>query len=72
MSPNWIEHRLLPGYIISRGNIVLSEAGAKNNCPEPALGKNERGELAYWVRPIRHPAMLMIRIEGLKNLFENP
>ena len=67
---NWIEHQLLPGYIISRGNIVLSAEGAKNNCPDPALGKNARGELAYWVKPIGHTAMLMLRIEGLKNLFD--
>lgn len=69
---NWIEHRLVPGYIISRGNIVLSADGAKDNCPEPALAKNEAGELAYWVKPIGYTGMLMIRIEGLKNLFENP
>jgi hypothetical protein len=69
-SAQWIEHRLLPGYIISRNNIVLSAYGAKHGAVEPQLGHNEAGELAYWVRPIGHPAMIRIRIEGLRNFFK--
>lgn len=69
---NWIEHRLLPGYLISRSNVVLSATGAKHGCPEPQLGRNEAGDLAFWVKPMGHPAAIRIRIEGLKNLFVHP
>ena len=69
MRPNWIEHHLLPGYIISRSNIVLSAYGVKNSCPEPALGRTTGGELAFWVRPAGSTGHIMIRIEGLKNFF---
>ena len=69
MTSNWIEHRLLPGYIVSRSNIVISEHGVKMGCPEPALGRNDAGELCFWVRPIGYAASLMLRIEGLKHLF---
>ena len=65
----WIEHPLIPGYLISRANIVLSAYGAKHGCPDPQLGRNERGELAFWVRPIGHPAAIRLRIEGLSGFF---
>ena len=69
-SPNWIEHELIPGYLISRNNIVLSAYGAKHGCPDPQLGRNERGELAFWVKPIGHPAAIRLRIEGLRGFFK--
>lgn len=65
-----MEHDLLPGYIISRSSIVLSAYGAKHGAIEPQLGRNEAGDLAYWVRPIGHPAAIRIRIEGLSNFFK--
>lgn len=68
--PNWIETDLLPGYLISRSNIVLSGDGAKNGCPEPALGRNEKGELSFWIKPIGYPASIRLRIEGLRNFFK--
>ena len=68
--PNWIEHRLLPGYLISRSQVLLSATGAKHGATEPQLGRNERGELAFWVKPIGHPAHIRIRIEGLSNFFK--
>ena len=69
MNNNWMEHRLLPGYLFSRSNIVLSAYGAKHGAMEPQLGRNEAGELAYyWVRPIGHPAAIRIRIEGLRTV----
>lgn len=67
----WMEHPLLPGYLISRNNIVVSGYGAKHGCPDPQLGRNEAGDLAFWIRPIRHPAMIRLRIEGLKNFFKD-
>ena len=67
---NWMEHRLLPGYLFSRSNIVISAYGAKHGAMEPQLGRNEAGELAYWVKPIGSPAAIRIRIEGLKNFFK--
>lgn len=66
---NWIDHPLLPGYLVSRSNIVLSEYGAKMGCPEPALGKTDSGELAFWVKPVGYGASLRLRIEGLKGFF---
>lgn len=71
-TPNWMEHRLLPGYLISRSQVVLSATGAKHGATEPQLGRNEKGELAYWVKPIGHPAAIRLRIEGLRNLFMHP
>lgn len=65
-----MEHRLLPGYIISRNSILLSAYGAKHGATEPQLGRNEAGDLAYWVKPIGHPAAIRIRIEGLRNFFK--
>ena len=70
--PNWLEHRLLPGYLISRSQILLSATGAKHGATEPQLGRNENGDLAYWIKPIGHPAAIRIRIEGLRNLFKHP
>ena len=67
----WLEHELLPGYMISRSTVVRTEWGAKNGCPDPALGRNERGELALWVKPIGHTAAMRLRIEGLKNFFHD-
>ena len=67
-----MEHRLLPGYLISRSQIVLSANGAKHGATEPQLGRNEKGDLAYWIKPIGHPAAIRIRIEGLRNLFSHP
>lgn len=72
MSPEqqqWIEHPLLPGYRVSRSSIQLTETGRRHGCPEPSLGRSESGELAYWVRPIGHPASLRLRIEGLRGFF---
>ena len=57
---------------MSRSTIQLSEEGERHNCPEPQLGRNEAGELAYWVKPIGQPAALRIRLEGLKGFFKKP
>ena len=65
----WLEPKILPGYRVSRSSIQLTEEGKRHGCLEPQLGKNERGELAYWVKPIGQPAAIRIRIEGLKNFF---
>lgn len=66
---HWLEPDLLLGYRVSRSSIQLSELGKKHGCPEPSLGRNESNELAYWIKPIGHPAAIRLRIEGLKNFF---
>ena len=67
---HWLEPELLPGYRVSRSSIQLTDLGRKHGCPEPSLGRNESGELAYWIKPIGHPAALRLRIEGLRNFFK--
>ena len=69
-SHSWREHPLLPGYALSRSGVHLTELGHKHGCPEPALGRNEAEELAYWVRPIGYDAALRLRIVGLKALYD--
>lgn len=71
-SNSWVEHRLLPGYLLNRSSLRVSPLGLKHGCPEPALGHNEAGELSYWVKPIGYPVMIRIRIEGLKDLAAFP
>ncbi|MGB0873621.1 MAG: hypothetical protein ACPGSE_00055 [Synechococcus sp.] len=69
-SQQWLEPSLLPGYRVSRAAIQLTEDGRKHGCPEPQLGKSESGDLAYWIRPMGHPAAIRIRIEGLRGFFD--
>lgn len=69
MSRSWVEHPLLPGYVLSRYAIVLLEKGFIHGCPEPALGKDTAGRPAWWIRPIGTPATIMVRVDGLGALF---
>lgn len=67
---DWLEPKLLPGYRVSRSAIQLTDYGRKHGCPEPQLGKSESGDLAYWIKPVGHPAAIRVRIEGLKGFFD--
>lgn len=68
-APHWIEPPSLRGYRVSRATVELTDEGRRHGCPEPALGRNEAGELAFWIRPIDFPATVRVRIEGLRNFF---
>lgn len=66
---HWLDPDFLPGYSVSRSSIQVNDYGKKMGCPEPQLGRSESGELAYWVKPVGHPAAVRLRIEGLQNFF---
>lgn len=68
---DWLEPVLLPGYTVSRSAIGLTDCGRRHGCPEPQLGRSESGDLAYWIKPIGHPAAIRVRIEGLKGFFDD-
>jgi hypothetical protein len=66
---DWITHPGVPGYEISRSSVRVTPEGKRHGCPEPALGRNVAGELAYWVRPMGSVFSVVLRIEGLKGFF---
>ena len=67
---DWIRHPALPGYEVSRSSIRVTPEGKRHGCPEPALGRSESGDLAYWVRPLGSAFTIRLRIEGLRGFFD--
>ena len=71
MKKHWKRHTLINGYEVAEdGAIRVTKEGKVHGCPEPVRSLCRTG-WCIWLQPIDSPASLILREEGMVNLWND-